>query len=99
MAAIFGQFFGHKMAKNQNFQNRCTRFVKHHTRMVHAKFQVRSMYGVQMNGTEVLFSELSEISVKDFSHTVITHELRFSKMHNSIQESNFLIRFFASYSA
>ena len=52
--------------------------------MVHAKFQVRSMYGVQMNGTEVLFSELSEISVKDFSRTVITHELRFSKIHNSV---------------
>ena len=86
MAAIldFWGIFGHKKPKNQNFQNRCTRFVKHHTRMVHAKFQVRSMYGVQMNGTEVLFSELSEISVKDFLRTVITHELRFSKIHNSV---------------
>ena len=94
MAAIFAHFFVHKMPKIQNFQNRYTRFVKHHTREVHAKFQVPSMYGVQMNGTEVLFLELSENGVKDFSRTVITHEFRFSKMYNSVQEQNFLIQFF-----
>ena len=53
MAAIldFGRFFAHKMPKIQNFQNRLTRSVELHTRKVHAKFQVPSMYGVQMNGT------------------------------------------------
>ena len=55
MAAMldFWQFFGHKMPKIQNFQNRPVRSVEHHTRKVHSKFQVPSMYGVQMNGTEV----------------------------------------------
>ena len=53
MAAIldFGRFFAHKMPKIQNFQNRLARSVERHTRKVHAKFQVPSMYGVQMNGT------------------------------------------------
>ena len=52
----FCQFFGHKMPKFQNFQNRLARFVEQHTRKVHSKFQVPSMYGVQMNGTEVILS-------------------------------------------
>ena len=85
----FLSFFGPLMAKNQKFQNRYIRFVKHHTRKVHAKFQVSSMFVAQMNGTEVLFLELSENGVKDFSRTVITHEFRFSKMYNSVQEKNF----------
>ena len=57
MAAIldFWQFFVHKMAKNQNFKNRSVRFVERHTRKVHAKFQVPSMYGVQMNVPFVLY--------------------------------------------
>ena len=99
MAAIFWQFSSHKKPKNRNFQNRYTRFVKHNPRKVHAKFQVSSMFGAQMNGTEVIFLELLENGVKDFSRTVITHELRFSKMYNSVQEQNFLMRFFASCSA
>ena len=33
-------FFGHKMAKNQNFKNRYTKFVEYHTGKVHNKFQV-----------------------------------------------------------
>ena len=37
------------MAKNQNFKNRSARFVERHTGKVHAKFQIPSMYGVQMN--------------------------------------------------
>ena len=99
MAAIFWQFSSDKMAKNQTFQNPIIKFVKFHTGKVHAKFQVSSMFVAQMNGTEVLFLELSENGVKDFSRTVITHEFRFSKMYNSVQEQNFLMRFFASCSA
>ena len=58
MAAMldFWQFFGHKMPKIQNFQNCLARSVEQHTRKVHSKFQVPSMYGVQMNGTEVILS-------------------------------------------
>ena len=51
----FWQFFAHKMAKNQNFENRSATFVERHTRKVHAKFQVPSMYGVQMNVPFVLY--------------------------------------------
>ena len=43
---IFG---GHKKTKKQNFRNCYFRFVEHHTRKVHTKFKVLSMYGVQMN--------------------------------------------------
>ena len=52
MAAIldFWQFFAPKMPKIQNFQNRSATFVELHTKL-HAKFQVPSMYGVQINGT------------------------------------------------
>ena len=43
MAAIlnFWLFGGHKKTKKQNFQNRYISFVEHHTRKVHAKFQVQ----------------------------------------------------------
>ena len=68
MAAIFRHFLADKMPKIQNFQNRYTRFVKHHTRKVYTNFQVISMFGAQMNGTEVLFLENG---LKYFSRTVI----------------------------
>ena len=99
MATIFWPILTHKIRKIQNFQNRYTRFVKRHTRKVYAKFQVLTMYSIQMNGTKVLFLELSENGLKDFSHTVITHELQFSKIYNSVQEQKNCMQFFAQYSA
>ena len=56
MAAIldFCQFFAHKMAKKQNFENSYIRFVERHSRKVHAKYPVPSMYAVQMNVPFVL---------------------------------------------
>ena len=47
-----------------------------------------------MNGTKVTFLELLENGVKDFPRTVITHDLRFSKIYNPVQERNFLMRLF-----
>ena len=48
----------------QIFLNLYIRFVKGHTRKVHAKFQVPSMYGVQMNVPFVLFYK-SHVQVFD----------------------------------
>ena len=58
MADIFGDIFAHKMPKIQNFQNRCIIFVERHTKKVHAKFQVPSMYGVKLNVPFVLYKVL-----------------------------------------
>ena len=68
------------MAKNQNFKNRSVRFVERHTRKVHAKFQVPSMYGVQMNVPFVLY-EKSRFEVR--APIVITREPKFSKINIS----------------
>ena len=57
MAAIFWQFFAHKMPKKQKFENSSARFLELLTRKVHAKFQVPSMYGVQMNVPFVLYEK------------------------------------------
>ena len=56
----FWQFFAHKMPKNKNFKNRLARSLELHTRKVHAKYQVPSMYGVQMNGT-LVFSRYRDL--------------------------------------
>ena len=77
MAAIFWQFFAHKKPKKQNIKNSSIRFVELLTRKVHAKFQVPSMYGVQMNVPFVL-NEKSRFEVR--APIVITHEPRFSKI-------------------
>ena len=78
MAAIFWQFFAHKMPKKQKFKNSSTRFLELLTRKVHAKFQVPSMYGVQMNVPFVLY-EKSRFEVR--APIVITHEPRFLKIN------------------
>ena len=59
-------YFGHFIGKNvpkvavildfwSFFRNRYIRFVKRHKRKLHTKFQVPSMYGVQINVTCVHF--------------------------------------------
>ena len=78
MAAIFWQFFAHKMAKIQKFES--IRFLELLTRKVHAKFQVPSMHGVQMNVLFVLYEE-SRFEVR--APIAITHEPRFSKINCS----------------
>ena len=55
MAATFWQFFGHNLAKMRNSQNPYSTFVKCQTRNVHSKFQVPSMFAVQMNVPFVSF--------------------------------------------
>ena len=64
MGAIFRHIFAYKMPKIQKNLNLYIRFVKGHTRKVHAKFQVPSMYGVQMNVPFVLFYK-SHVQVFD----------------------------------
>ena len=78
MAAIFWQFFAHKMPKKQKFKNSSTRFVELLTRKVHAKFQIPSIYWVQMNVPFVLY-EKSRFEVR--APIVITHEPQFSKIN------------------
>ena len=50
MVATFCQFFGHKMAKKKNVQNRYIKFVERHTENLQTKFQA-----VQMNVPFVTF--------------------------------------------
>ena len=47
--------FAHKIAKKQNCQNLSTRFADLHISKVQSKFQVPSMYAVQMNVPFVLY--------------------------------------------
>ena len=73
MAAILDvwPFGGHKKTKKQNFQNRCIVFVERHTRKVHTKFQVSSMYSVQMNVPFLLL----EIAVKVCARNLIATQI------------------------
>ena len=75
--------FAHKMAKNQNFENSYIRFVELLTRKVHAKYQVPSMYAVQMNVPFVLYKK-SRVKVR--APIVISHKPQFSKINCAIHE-------------
>ena len=48
-------FFGHAMAKKQNFKNRYFIFVEYYTGKVHSKFQVPNMFAVLINVPLVKF--------------------------------------------
>ena len=61
--------------------------------MVHAGFRFPIACGVRMGGAEVLFLELPEIGIGDFSRAVVAHGLRFSEMGGFGPGVDFLTRF------
>ena len=83
VAAIldFWQFFGHKMAKKQNFQNRYTKLVKCHTGKVHSKCQVLGMFSSNVPFVSFQYRDLKVLHVLYFQANR-DHQ----KNHNSGQE-------------